>query len=185
VAGLGIVLAMLVWLCHRSELAWILADKALRENRSGEAADFACAGLERNPVHSRLADAAGRSFFSLAMEEGIPAEQRARHLEEAVAFFRKARDLEPSDAWNSLNLAHAMDLQKSNGESNALYFHAILTAPFFAAPYEFFGLARETSGNPTEAIRLYGLATSLPGSTFSPIRQKALIEMRSREAPIR
>ena len=184
VAGLGVLLALMVWRCHRAELAWILADKALRENKPARAEELAQGGLAENPVHARLADAGGRAWFNLAMQGGISDDERSRRLDESAVFFKKAADLDSGDAWNFLNLAHAVDIRQAGGGTAPLYFQAIQVAPFFAAPYEFYGLGLEKSGDFPEAIRLYGLATSLPGSTFSAERRKALMEMESHKNPV-
>lgn len=179
VAGLGVVLSLAVWQCHRAETAWILADKALREERPGDAEKWARSGLAANPTHARLADAGGRAVFFLAMDGRISADERALRLEESGRLFQKAADLDSGDAWNLLNLAHAKDNRQADGATAPLYFQAIQSAPFFAAPYEFFGLALEKSGDLRGAIRFYGLAASLPGSTFSLERRKALLEIES------
>ena len=183
VAGMGVLLALMVWRCHRAELAWILADKALRENKPARAEELAQGGLAENPVHARLADAGGRAWFNLAMQGGISDDERSRRLDESAVLFKKAADLDSGDAWNLLNLAHAVDIRQAGGGTAPLYFRAIQVAPFFAAPYEFYGLGLEKSGDFPEAIRFYGLATSLPGSTFSAERRKALMEMESHKNP--
>jgi O-antigen ligase len=179
VAGLGVALAVVVWHCHRAETAWILADKALREGRPGDAEKWARSGLAANPAHARLADAGGRAMFLLATEGEIRDDERARRFAESAGLFRQAADLDGRDAWNLLNLAHALDNREVDGGTVPLYLRAIESAPFFAAPYEFFGLALEKSGDLGGAIRLYGLAASLPGSTFSGERRRALMELES------
>lgn len=181
VAALGMVLALAIWHSYRAETAWILADKALREGRSADAQKWVMEGLEQNPVHARLADAGGRAFFNLAMEGGISEEERSLRMEESVRLFQKAADLDSGDAWNFLNLAHARDIWRAEGKTAPIYLRAIQTAPFFGAPYEFFGLALEKSGDTRGAIRLYGLSASLPGSTFSAERRRALMEIESRQ----
>jgi tetratricopeptide (TPR) repeat protein len=173
-AALGVALAFMVWKCHRAELNWILANNALRDGEPELALELARKGLQENPAHARLNDTAGRASFTLAGEAEANADQRSRHSGDAVDFFQKTALLEPEDAWNFLNLAHAFDTRGPNSISKPLCLQAISKAPFYSAPYESLGLVLETSKQPMEAIRIYGLACALPGATYSPQRREAL-----------
>jgi tetratricopeptide (TPR) repeat protein len=181
-AALGGALAVLVWHCHRAETAWILADNSLRAGKPERALEIAREGFSENPAHARLADTAGRASYALFLQTQTGAPERSRHQEEMVGFFKKAADLEPGDAWNFLNLAHAMDAKSADGESRRHYFEAIRIAPFYAAPYEFGGLGFEVAGQRSDAIRYYGLAVSLPGATYSGERRNVLIELEARDS---
>ncbi len=179
-AALGAALALTVWQSHRSELAWILADNALRSGEFEKAVEIAGGGLAHNPSHARLADTAGRASHALFLKSPVDSPERSRHQSQMLGFFQKTVDLEPGDAWNFLNLAHAMDFKSPDGGSRGHYIEAMRIAPFYAAPYEFGGLGFETAGDRAEAIRFYGLALSLPGSTYSKERRDVLVELEAR-----
>jgi tetratricopeptide (TPR) repeat protein len=74
-----------------------------------------------------------------------------------------------------MNLAHAYDNLGNFEQAKLLHQTAINKAPYYATPYEFYGLHLELSASPAEAVRLYELALHLPASTFAAQRRDALV----------
>lgn len=176
VAAMGALLGVSSWRCHRAELAWILADKELQAGNFALALERVENGLIANPQHARLLEAGGRAALPLGRGGAEGDDERRALLERAVAFFSAARTLEPRDAWHAINLGYALDSKKDFTSAQESHLQGIAGAPYYATPYEFYGLHLEMAGKTLDAIRVYGLALAFPETTFASERRKALLD---------
>jgi tetratricopeptide (TPR) repeat protein len=142
---------------------------------SERALELAEAGISANPKHSALAASGGRVALALGKDTRLSEVEQRRLLQRSVELSAIAAQGEPGDAWHLLNLAHAHDNLGNFEQARPLHQAAIAKAPYYATPYEFYGLHLELSDSPAEAVRLYELALHLPASTFAAQRRDALV----------
>jgi hypothetical protein len=171
----ALVLGWSVWKYLPAEFAWVRADAALARGNSERALELAEAGISANPKHSALAATGGRVALALGKDTRFSEVERRRLLQRAVDLSSIAAQAEPCDAWYLMNLAHAYDNLGNFEQAKLLHQTAINKAPYYATPYEFYGLHLELSASPAEAVRLYELALHLPASTFAAQRRDALL----------
>jgi hypothetical protein len=174
----ALVLGWSAWKDLPAELDWVRADAALARGNSERALELAEAGISANPKHSALAASGGRVALALGKDTRLSEVEQRRLLQRSVELSAIAAQGEPDDAWHILNLAHAHDNLGNFEQARPLHQAAIAKAPYYATPYEFYGLHLELSASPAEAIRLYELALHLPASTFASQRRDFLLSLQ-------
>lgn len=172
----GIVLGLLSWKCQRAELAWIRADNELNASEFASSLKLAEAGLKANPRHTGLLDTGGRAALTLGRASEPEGAAAVELVERATSLFAKAREIEPRDAWHSINLGHAFDSKGDFSSARAALLEGIRWAPNYATPYEFYGLHLENAGEKRDALRVYGLALAFPETIFAAEKAKAIKE---------
>jgi len=173
-AASGLILAWLSLQAWPSEHRWILADNASRKGETQTALENARAGTRLNPKHSRLWETTGRNAITLAKKTPAADSRREQLLREAEQAFTSAKELEPDDAWHHILIGHTRDNFKASPEDDRVFIDAVVRAPTFATPFEYFALHLELSGRREQAMRTYALALAFPGITFSRERLEAL-----------
>jgi hypothetical protein len=173
-----LVLGWSAWKDLPAELDWVRADAALARGNSERALELAEAGISANPKHSALAATGGRVALALGKDTRLPEVEQRRLLQRSVELSEIAVQGEPDDAWHLLNTAHAHDNLGNFEQARPLHKAAIAKAPYYATPYEFYGLHLELSASPAEAVRLYELALHLPASTFASRRRDFLLSLQ-------
>ena len=174
----ALVLGWSSWKDLPAELAWVRADAALARGNSERALELAEAGISANPKHSVFAATGGRVALALGKDTRLSEVEQRRLLQRSVELSAIAAQGEPGDAWHLLNLAHAHDNLGNFEQARPLHQAAIAKAPYYATPYEFYGLHLELSASPAEAVRLYELALHLPASTFASQRRDFILRLQ-------
>jgi hypothetical protein len=174
----ALVLGWSVWKYLPAELAWVRANAAMVRGNSQRALELVESGISVNPKHSALAATGGRVALALGKDTRLPEVEQRRLLQRSVELSAIAAQGEPDDAWHLLNLAHAHDNLGNFEQARPLHYAAIAKAPYYATPYEFYGLHLELSASPAEAIRLYELALHLPASTFAAQRRDFIMSLQ-------
>ncbi len=173
-----LVLGWSAWKDLPAELDWGRADAALARGKSERALELAEAGISANPKHSALAATGGRVALALGKDTRLSEVEQRRLLQRSVELSAIAAQGEPGDAWHLLNLAHAHDNLGNFEQARPFHKAAIAKAPYYATPYEFYGLHLELSASPAEAVRLYELALHLPASTFASQRRDFILRLQ-------
>ncbi len=173
----ALVLGWSSWKDLPAELDWVRADAALARGNSERALELAEAGISANPKHSALAATGGRVALALGKDTRLSEVEQRRLLQRSLELSAIAAQGEPGDAWHLLNLAHAHDNLGNFEQARPFHKAAIAKAPYYATPYEFYGLHLELSASPAEAVRLYELALHLPASTFASQRRDFILRL--------
>jgi O-antigen ligase len=167
----------LVWFSFQAwvpERQWILADNAARNGELDKALELLRTGTESNPDHARLWESTGRNALTLAKKLPATDPRRTELLIEARVAFTNAKKLEHRDAWHHILLGHTRDNIAPSPVDDQMFIDAIMRAPTFSTPFEYYALHLELSGRREEAARAYALALAFPGATFSRQRLDAI-----------